>query len=309
MLPVKESKVLLGFGVNKGRLKSTTAMGKDRPTGKRYVRVQAHGRGDMVCPSWWSRVLRVVAFTALLGMGGIAQGAWAEAASKTQQEQQEQQLNTEMHGLTFPLRLATTNPALYTAALNEYVAAAHEDYLQQQQQQQAASMEQESLDAVLQIAEKHHGYWNGFDAQDPQHYAYAASDPDATENTGAAGAPVAGNKAISAVEHIAKAREQQAAQERAKQQREDLFSLAQKLYQRGLIDEELDLVKVHSADRDEEAARNGFSFAEQESDVVYFAQLYLARVVAVRGRGTLIVGTNDQTDANTGRGFVRGRKI
>ena len=88
-----------------------------------------------------------------------------------------------------------------------------------------------------------------------------------------------------------------------------MFSLAQKLYQRGLIDEELDLVKVHSADRDEEAARNGFSFAEQESDVVYFAQLYLARVVAVRGRGTLIVGTNDQTDANTGRGFVRGRKI
>ena len=302
MLPVKESKVLLGFGVNKGRVKSTTAMGKDRPTGKRYVRVQAHGRGGMVCPSWWSSGLRVAALTVLVGMFGIAQGAWAEAAEKTQQEQQ---VNTEMRGLTFPLRLATTNPAMYTAALNEYVAAAHDDYLQKQQQQ-AASREQESLDAVLQIAAKHHGYWNGFDAQEPQHYAYAASsDADAIANTAdSAVASVAGNKVISAVEHIAKAREQQAAQERAKQQREDLFSLAQNLYHRGLIDEELDLVKVHSADRDEEAARNGFSFAEQESDVVYFAQLYLARVVA-----TLIVGTNDQTDAKTVRGFVRGRKI
>ncbi len=281
-------------------------MGKDRLTGERYVRVHAHGRGGMVCPSWWSRVLRIVAFIALLGMVEMAQGAGAEAAEKTQQAQP---VNTEMRGLTFPLRLATTNPALYTAALNEYVAAAHEDYLQRQQQQ-AASMEQESLDAVLQIAAKHHGYWNGFDAQEPQHYAYADSDTDATANTDdAAVAPVSGNKAISAVEHIAKAREQQAAQERAKQQREDLFSLAQNLYHRGLIDEELDLVKVHSADRDEAASRNGFSFAEQESDVVYFAQLYLARVVAVRGKGTLIVGTNDQTDAKTGRGFLRGRKI
>ena len=87
MLPVRASKVLLCFWVNKGRLKSTTAMGKDRLTGERYVRVHAHGRGGMVCPSWWSRVLRIVAFIALLGMVEMAQGAGAEAAEKTQQAQ------------------------------------------------------------------------------------------------------------------------------------------------------------------------------------------------------------------------------
>ena len=278
-------------------------MGKDQPTGRHYVRVQGHERGGRVCPSWWSQGLLLVTSIILLGVVGTAHGASGDVAES---EQQEQLVNTDLLGLTLPLRWVTTNSAIYVVALKEYVAAAHEDYLQQQQ---AASMAQESLDAVLQIAAKHQGYWNGFDAQEPQEYAYAtASDYDVTENTDIV-VSRAGNKAISVIEHIAKVREQQAAQETVDKQREDLFSLAQNLYHRGLIDEELDLVKVHSADRDGGASRSGFSFAEQEGDVAYFAQLYLARVDALQGKGILIVGTNDRPNAKTGRDFVRGCKI